>query len=84
MSDIFSQPSSSSQLETTQTINQSIIHILERITDGFIALDNQWRLIYANQHSLPWLGVDLVEMQGKNIWDLFPHEIGSITYQHYH
>ena len=84
MSDIFSQPSSSSQLETTRIINQSVIHILERITDGFIALDNQWRLIYANQHALPWLGVKLVEMLGKNIWDLFPHQVGSITYQHYH
>lgn len=84
MPDTFPQPTSGSSLEATQIINQSLLHILERITDGFIALDNQWRLIYVNQHVLSWLGVKLVETLGRNIWDLLPYQVGSATYQHYH
>lgn len=84
MSDMLSQHLPGDQPDTIHIINQSVIHILERITDGFIALDNQWRLIYINTHAVPWLGLKHEEMLGKNIWELFPHQIGGTTFQHYH
>lgn len=84
MSDMLSKQSAGTQTDTTQVINQPVIHILERITDGFIALDSQWRLIYINTHALPLFQMKYEDMLGKNIWELFPHQIGGVAYQNYH
>jgi PAS domain S-box-containing protein len=77
--------SGNGQPQATQGMDQAVVHILERITDGFIALDNQWRFIYINSHAEPlFLGPRRAEMIGKSIWDIFPHQVGGTVYQHYH
>lgn len=87
MSEMISQRSQpiSNRPETGQELNPAVIHILERITDGFIALDNQWRFTYINSHAVRlFLGKKREEMLGRNIWEVFPHRLGENVYQQYH
>ncbi len=46
--------------------------LLERITDGFVALDRDWRFVFVNHQAAHLLGCDRYELLGKNIWDDFP------------
>jgi PAS domain S-box-containing protein len=58
--------------------------IFERITDAFIALDNDWNYTYANTRAAAmdnFLPEDLI---GKNIWEIFPHVITEPFYEALH
>jgi PAS domain S-box-containing protein len=58
--------------------------IFERITDAFIALDNDWNYTYANTRAAAmdnFLPEDLI---GKNIWEIFPHFITEPFYEALH
>ncbi len=60
--------------------------ILDRIADGFIAVDQQWRVTYLNRRAeqlLPQLEKNPRELLGKNLWDEFPDMVGSQTYREY-
>ncbi len=46
--------------------------ILDRISDGFVALDNNWRYTYLNKAAGIILGRNPEEMIGKNLWEEFP------------
>jgi PAS domain S-box-containing protein len=46
--------------------------IFERITDGFVALDNSYQLTYANKIVAGLLDKDLKELVGKNILEVLP------------
>lgn len=46
--------------------------ILARISDGFVALDREWRFVYANQRAGELLGRDPRQLIGKSIWDELP------------
>ena len=43
--------------------------ILSGISDGIVALDNDWRLVYANQAATRVWGRDLTMFMGKSIYD---------------
>ncbi|MER3477779.1 MAG: diguanylate cyclase, partial [Leptolyngbya sp. ERB_1_2] len=58
-------------------------NILESISDGFFALDQNWRFTYLNSQAEPLLQRTRAELLGKNIWDEFPEAVGSLFYQHY-
>jgi PAS domain S-box-containing protein len=51
--------------------------ILESITDGFIAIDRQWRYVYANQEAEDLLQKSRSELLGQVIWEVFPDWVGS-------
>jgi PAS domain S-box-containing protein len=59
--------------------------ILDRITDGFIALDNQWRLTYINRYAAEVYGRirPAGELLWKVIWEEFPGLIGSVAEKEY-
>ncbi len=61
-----------------------VVSVLERITDGFVALDQQWRYVYVNHQTEQLLGRRREDLLGKNIWDVYPEEIGTLFYQKYH
>ncbi len=52
--------------------------ILDSIKDGFMALDNQWRLIYVNKCAGEYFGIDPDELIGQNFWERFPELKGTI------
>ncbi len=58
--------------------------IFERITDGFIALDKDFRYTYVNKKVGELTHRDPASLIGKNIWDEFPMVVDSSTYHAFH
>jgi PAS domain S-box-containing protein len=53
------------------------IQILENITDGFIALDNDWRITYVNAEAERLTGMRREEILNRNHWEVFPGAAGT-------
>ncbi len=68
------------ELEMTKQADQ-IAELLETMTDGFIALDENLCYTYANGQSLKMSQKTREELIGRYIWDVFPEAMGSATYQ---
>jgi PAS domain S-box-containing protein len=51
--------------------------ILGSITDGFFALDAEWRFLYVNKRAERFVQKNATELLGKVIWDVFPEAIGT-------
>jgi PAS domain S-box-containing protein len=51
--------------------------MLERISDGFVALDRSWRYSYVNSHGGRLLGRNARDLVGKHIWTEFPEGRGQ-------
>jgi PAS domain S-box-containing protein len=64
--------------------NEQIRRILESITDGFFALDNQWRFTYINRQTEELLHKDREDLLGRSIWDEFPQAANSTFYEQCH
>jgi len=60
------------------------MELLDRITDSFIALDNDWRFTYLNEGGEEMFGKSADELLGERIWDLYPEATGTPFYDHYH
>src|SRR4051794_32654907 len=64
---------------------QHVETILERITDASVAMDRDWRYVYANDRALArlaaWRGLPVTreDIIGKSVWDLFPDVRGTET-----
>lgn len=54
--------------------------VLESITDAFIALDNEWRITYANAEAERLNGMRRADMIGRNHWDLCPDAVGTTVH----
>lgn len=57
--------------------NGQLVEILDRISDGFIAFDRDWRFVYLNRVAAEYLGVPAIEMVGRTFWELFPESTQS-------
>lgn len=51
---------------------ERVEHILDSISDGFIALDAEWRMTYANGAALGMIGVASPALLGLTLWERFP------------
>ncbi|MDB5249229.1 MAG: domain S-box protein [Segetibacter sp.] len=63
---------------------QELVSIFERITDGFIALDNNWNFTYVNKEAGHIYYRDPQELIGQNIWKEFPEAINHPFYEAFH
>lgn len=52
--------------------------ILEAMPSAFFQLDSQWRFSYANPEAITLLGAVSTHLLGENIWELFPHAVGTL------
>ena len=55
----------------------------ESLTDGFIALDTQWRFSYVNDRAIELMQRSREEVIGNVVWELFPEAVGSTFEQQY-
>lgn len=67
-----------------EAAQQRLANILERVSDGFVALDNAWRYTYLNEKAAQLLGRRREDLLGKHIWTEFPDGIGQPFYHAYH
>lgn len=63
--------------------HEQIITILESITDGFFALDGDYRFIYLNREAEEMLQRSREQLLGRNLWDEFPEAVGTLFYTEY-
>ncbi|MEQ8383967.1 MAG: PAS domain S-box protein [Coleofasciculus sp. A1-SPW-01] len=60
-----------------QDSHRKINNILESITEGFFALDQDWRFTHFNSLLAPLINRPVSDMIGRCIWDEFPDAIGT-------
>ena len=58
--------------------------LIERMSDGFIALDKDWRYTYVNYRYGELELRNPQSLIGKNIWEEFPGTAGTVGYEIYH
>jgi PAS domain S-box-containing protein len=59
---------------------QQVTQMLERITDAFVAVDNQWRYTYVNTRAEELLGQTQEQLLGRSMWDVFPDAVQTKGY----
>jgi PAS domain S-box-containing protein len=67
-----------------ETAEQQYREILESISEGFVYLDRDWRVRYANERWLEIARLGLGEALGRNLWELFPGMKGTNFGAAYH
>jgi PAS domain S-box-containing protein len=67
--------------------NQQLTTIWESMTDAYITLDREWRVIYANQAAAQVIfhltNLEPEEFLGRTHWEIFPSSVGQIIEQEY-
>ncbi len=61
-------------------LNDRIAGMLERMIDGFVALDKSWCYLYVNEQAGHLLGREPSSLIGKNIWEEFPERCNQAIY----
>jgi PAS domain S-box-containing protein len=64
-------------LKNDQPAELPIAHILERVSDGFVALDAQMNYTYVNKMGGEILGRDPQDLIGRNYWKEYPEAKGT-------
>jgi PAS domain S-box-containing protein len=70
------------QAHLLSSANRQMAEILTSISDGFLALDNDWRLIYVNPVTEKFCFRSKDELLGHRLWDFFPN--AQPYYDQYH
>ncbi|GEA87408.1 hypothetical protein CCE01nite_13570 [Cellulomonas cellasea] len=63
----------------------TVIDLLETISEGYFALDEDWRFSYVNRHGERIMGVERADVLGRVFWEVFPQLLGSpleTSYRH--
>jgi PAS domain S-box-containing protein len=77
-------PGPASFRSRTQRQTQSHLRAtLDSLTDGFLTLDRQWRITYANPAAEAILGMAMDTLVGQMMWDAFPGAEHGQFGQHY-
>ncbi|RKD97799.1 PAS domain-containing protein [Halopiger aswanensis] len=65
-------------------LETELSEILGRISDGFYALDEEWRFTHVNERAEELLGYPREELVGEVVWDVFPGGTRSELIDRYH
>jgi PAS domain S-box-containing protein len=69
--------------KSAEDAEERISTVLESVTDGFVALDQNWRLTYVNYAVLEQVGRRREELLGRNLWELYPEALETIFEREY-
>jgi PAS domain S-box-containing protein len=64
--------------------SEQIKNILESISDGFMAVDQQWRCTYANEKATELSRIPREELLGNKIWDMRSGAENTVIYSELH
>ena len=62
---------------------ETLTRVLEATSDGFVALDAEWRYTYVNAHAGRMFNRDPASLIGKHIWTEFPEGVGQPFHREY-
>ena len=65
------------QQRRNQDLREERAQMFDRITDGFVALDREWRYTFINPRGAEILGKRPEDLIGRAIWDVFPEGVGT-------
>jgi PAS domain S-box-containing protein len=63
--------------------SSDVIEMLDRLSDGIVVLDRDWRIRYLNEPAGLMLGRPHRELLGTQIWEEFPEAVGHPFYLAY-
>ncbi|MFC7196492.1 PAS domain S-box protein [Halosimplex aquaticum] len=58
-------------------LEHELNEVLDRVDDGFVALDDEWRFTYVNDQAAELLERPQQALVGRNVWDEFPEAVDS-------
>jgi PAS domain S-box-containing protein len=64
-------------VDVTPTPAPQLGDVLERVSDGLVALDKRWRCTYVNRRAAELFGREPEDLLGKHIWTEFPEGVGQ-------
>lgn len=67
--------------EEIKESRKEVLDILESISDGFFALDNDWRFTYVNRKAEELVRIKKEGLFYRYIWDVFPEAVKLIFYK---
>lgn len=81
----FPQAHSATKMSANSPVTlDTLTELLERVNDGFVALDRDWRYTYVNQYAAKMLNRERPEdLIGKHIWTEYPEGVGQPFYRAY-
>jgi PAS domain S-box-containing protein len=62
-------------------VRTPVVHLLESMTDAFVALDTRWRYVWVNRRAAEAFGLPAEHLIGRVIWDVFPAAVGGPFHQ---
>jgi len=68
------------ELRTSENNYRSLI---ERVSDAFVSMDNDWNFTYVNKKAGELLGKEPGKLLGKNMWEIFHADIDKPYYHAY-
>lgn len=63
--------------EPRACVDGALDQALDRMSDGFIAVDAAWRYTYVNRYAEWYLGKPREELLGRVLWEVFPQALGT-------
>src|SRR5829696_2932227 len=67
----------SEQAQASGSATQPFADVLERVSDGLVALDRDWRYTYVNSQAASLFGRRPEDLIGRHIWTEFPEGVGQ-------
>lgn len=71
------KPASQFDDEAVSHSEARLAAVLEAISDGFYALDSEWRYVIFNRAAEAYFGVSKDLLLGKVMWEVFPQGVGT-------
>lgn len=59
---------------------REIKDVFERVNDGFVAFDNDWKFTYINKKAADIFRMSPDDLIGKTVWDVIPAAVGTKFY----
>jgi len=72
------------QQEKTKKKEKELEIVLNRINDGVVSVDNNWRYTFLNNAAMATHSLGREKTLGKVIWDIHPEMRGTIFWDKYH
>lgn len=69
--------------ERKEELAAELDETLERVTDAFFALDDDWEITYINDTASDLIDVDPDAVQEKSLWEVFPEAVGTTFEEQY-
>ena len=69
--------------EELRAAEQQTRTVLESITEGFVAVDSDWRFTYLNARAEHIYNIRRGDLIGKDFWEVFPEALGTLFEREY-